>query len=80
MTQCRSLTLQWWQIPKTKPAIKGPFIFTFYLEGHEPYNLDVGQGTLIGTDLTYDWTVDLPTGGPYQVTVTDANGATGGVS
>ncbi|KAG8984907.1 hypothetical protein FRB93_006161 [Tulasnella sp. JGI-2019a] len=80
LTQCRHLTLEWWQIPGTSPTIKAPFTFTFYLEGHDPYPLNAGSGTpLTGSHLGFDWVVDLPTGGPYQISLSDANGALGGV-
>jgi hypothetical protein len=79
-TQCRMLQLQWWQIPGTSPAMKAPYSVAFYLEGYEPHILSLGSGTPKGKDLTYNWTVDLPTGGPYQASLTDANGATAGVS
>lgn len=78
-TQCRGLEIQWWQIPDTTPAIKGPYKATFYLAGHEPYVVNLGQGTPNGKVLTYDWQVVLPSGGPYQGSLTDANGATAGV-
>lgn len=80
-TQCRHLQLHWSQIPGTQPTPMGPYKLTFYLEGNEPLDVDLGEGTLdpTGQLLTYDWPVVLPTGGPYQVSLTDANGATGGV-
>ena len=58
----------------------GPYIFTFFREGYEPYNLEVGEGYKTGKYRNYDWLVDLPTGGPYQISLSDSNGAQGGVS
>ena len=80
LTQCRKLTLQWWQIKGTSPPIKAPYTATFFLENYEPYVLDLGVGRPNGIYLEYDWMVDLPTGGPYQSNIVDSNGATAGVS
>lgn len=81
-TQCSTLNFQWWQMANITTAIQPPYNLTFYLQGHEPYVLDAGPGTINGTTgaLGFQWIVNLPIGGPYQVTLTDGLGAMGGVS
>ncbi|KAG8871912.1 hypothetical protein FRB97_008218 [Tulasnella sp. 331] len=77
ITQCQTQKLDWWQV-HSPPVMTGPFTFTFYRESYEPYVLSVGMGTASGAALYYDWTVNLPTGGPYQASLTDSKGLTGG--
>lgn len=65
--------------------MKPPFSFTFYREGYAPYVLDVGSGLSPGNGTTsaqliYEWQALLPSGGPYTMTLTDANNAIGVVS
>ncbi|KAG8998389.1 hypothetical protein FRB95_009322 [Tulasnella sp. JGI-2019a] len=78
--QCSNVTLTWdLLVQNSTPPMLGPFTFTFFREGYEPYTLPVGMGkrNKLG-NLTYQWSVQLPVGGPYQVSLADANGAVGG--
>ncbi|KAG8874848.1 hypothetical protein FRB98_008197 [Tulasnella sp. 332] len=77
ITQCQTQKLDWWQV-HSPPVMTGPYTYTFYRESYEPYVLPVGMGVASGMAFHYSWTVDLPTGGPYQISFTDANGLTGG--
>lgn len=64
----------------TSPPIQGPFKITFYLESHEPYVLDLLNASQdLDGSFGFDWQINLPTGGPYLVSMTDANDANGGV-
>ncbi|KAG9026177.1 hypothetical protein FRB95_009319, partial [Tulasnella sp. JGI-2019a] len=81
VTACSNVTLTWdLAVPNSTPPMQGPFTFTFFREGYEPFVLPVGMGTpnKLG-NLTYHWNVQLNVGGPYQVSLADANGAMGGV-
>ncbi|KAG8871908.1 hypothetical protein FRB97_008214 [Tulasnella sp. 331] len=62
----------------TTITLQPPFNLTFFLAGNEPYILPIGSPPASGTSYLYDWTVHLPTGGPYQIMLTDSNGAIGG--
>ncbi|KAG9026182.1 hypothetical protein FRB95_009324 [Tulasnella sp. JGI-2019a] len=79
--RCNSITLSWGLLQPSAPPMLGPFTFTLFREGYAPYMLPVGMGRYnkLG-NLTYHWNVQLPIGGPYQMALTDANGAVGGVS
>ncbi|KAG8998391.1 hypothetical protein FRB95_009320 [Tulasnella sp. JGI-2019a] len=81
VTQCSNVTLTWdLAVQNSTPPMQGPFTFTFFREGYQPFLLEVGNGTpnALG-NLTYQWNVQLPVGGPYEVSLADANGAMGGV-
>jgi hypothetical protein len=54
--------------------MQAPFSMYVLYGGYQPFLVASVATT------TYNWTVELPTGGPYIVTMKDANGYTGGVS
>jgi len=76
--QCQPLLLQWWQITNSSSAVSPPFTFTFYIAGYQPYLLNVGNGNFNGSVYQYQWTVNIPVGDEFQVSLTDSKGAPGG--
>ncbi len=81
ITQCRTLGINWaTRKVAGAPAIVPPFTLIWYLGGYEPYRLQMGAGSPGPVDLTYNWLVNLPTGGPYLHSMIDGAGANGGVS
>lgn len=73
LTQCGSITLNWEPCCGYNNPPVVPMTMEWWVNGSAPYRFPVASNNS-------DWTVNLPTGGPYLMTMVDSTGAVGGVS
>ncbi|KAG9038074.1 hypothetical protein FRB95_003002 [Tulasnella sp. JGI-2019a] len=73
LTQCRILNIQWGPRNGSNPMPTAPYQLLIYKEGMSPLTYAAGAGP------TLQWQVNLPTGGPYLMSMGDSAGGTGGV-
>ncbi|KAG8869602.1 hypothetical protein FRB98_002351 [Tulasnella sp. 332] len=78
VSQCTTVPITIQPASGTTITLQPPFTLTFFRAGNEPYVFPVQSPTASGRSYTYDWTIQLPAGGPYQIMLTDSNGAIGG--
>ncbi|PVG01879.1 hypothetical protein CPB86DRAFT_62041 [Serendipita vermifera] len=72
--RCSILDVGWDGKEGAVPTMQGPFSLTALTGGYQPFQFASVN------DTGYNWTVQLPAGGPYMMTMKDANGYTGGTS
>ncbi|CAG7853720.1 SubName: Full=Uncharacterized protein {ECO:0000313/EMBL:CCA70003.1} [Serendipita indica DSM 11827] len=74
IVRCSNINITWTERSTSNPHSQAPYSIHVLRAGYQPI--------LIGTSSTtaYAWNVQLPTGGPYLLYMTDANGYTGGNS
>ncbi|KAG8863491.1 hypothetical protein FRB96_008231 [Tulasnella sp. 330] len=74
VTACTTIKIGWFTNPGAIPPPTSPYQVVVYREGYSP---------LVYSNLTgglFHWSVNLPVGGPYMMSMNDAAGGTGGVA
>lgn len=74
ITRCQRITVGWGDRTTANPASTPPYTLFAITGGNQPL--------VVGTSSanSYNWTVQLPAGNSYIMSMRDANGYTGGVS
>ncbi|PVG00843.1 hypothetical protein CPB86DRAFT_782064 [Serendipita vermifera] len=74
IVRCSTINVTWSQRRTAEPDMQAPFSLIALTGGYQPFQFASTSST------GYNWNVQLPTGGPYIMTMKDANGYTGGTS
>ncbi|KAG8819811.1 hypothetical protein FRC19_009510 [Serendipita sp. 401] len=74
IVRCSTIQMGWTERQTSSPDSQPPYSIYVLRGGYLPIQI----ATVAGKN--YNWTVELPTGGPYLLYMTDASGYTGGTS
>lgn len=73
IVRCSTIQVGWNDRSTASPHSQGPYVINALYGGSVPFQIASVNG------LNYNWTVQLPTGGPYILNMKDSQGYTGGV-